>query len=176
MQVFVECRKHRWLDNLRLHSCRLRLLGLRSSRIILLKLKCAKFNSRVKCVRRTFENCKRNLRTATSFTCTMNLYPCSLLCFCTGSMLKKRAAKCELDYLSHIFIMWWSSSKLESKFDNATSGGNGGIWSLNSKPLHVRIMNRRDASLKLVSIRDIEHFTFVIVRPGPWWMCEYFPL
>lgn len=54
-------------------------------------------------------------------------------------------------YLSHTFIMWWSSSKLESKFDRAISGGNGGIWSLNSKPpLHVRIINRRDASLKLI--------------------------
>lgn len=47
--------------------------------------------------------------------------------------------------------MWWSSSKLESKFDRAISGGNGGIWSLNSKPLHVRIINRRDASLKLIN-------------------------
>lgn len=54
-------------------------------------------------------------------------------------------------YLSHTFIMWWSSSKLESKFDRAISGGNGGIWSLNSNPLHVRIINRRDASLKLIN-------------------------
>lgn len=53
-------------------------------------------------------------------------------------------------YLSHTFIMWWSSSKLGSKFERAISGGNGGIWSLNSKPLHVRIINRRDASLKLI--------------------------
>lgn len=56
-------------------------------------------------------------------------------------------------YLSHTFIMWWSSNKLESKFDRAISGGNGGIWSLNSKPLHVRIINRRDASLKLIGVR-----------------------
>lgn len=66
-------------------------------------------------------------------------------------------------YLSHTFIIWWSNSKLESKLDSATSGGNGGIWSLNSYPLHVRIINRRDASLNL-NLYFVFHFNFLLVK------------
>lgn len=96
-------------------------------------------------------------------------------------------------YLSHTFIMWWSSSKLESKFDRAISGGNGGIWSLNSNPLHVRIINRRDASLKLINFAskisifiryfirvqtkssDEQHHRHLRLLSGWWWIWYLLP-